>query len=188
MLADRSRRDTIPVQPASLDELTALLPDALPADPATEVDPPWATNAVGALEYVRESLDARVTARRREMVEELVAARTEAATRVRAAQREAAAIVHAAGAELIAALLNGAAHPGPSDAPRTASAEAVLTVEPTQTPTPIAHVDHPAVTPSLPLAPPRPRPVGLRRLVHLDTVLPLVAVLILLVVLVAWIG
>jgi len=148
MLADRSQRDTIPVQPA-LHELTALLPDARSAHAASKVDQPWATtDAVGALEYVRESLDARVTARRREMVEELVATRAEAATRVRAAQREAAAIVHAAGAELIAALLNGAAHPGGSDPPTSAMSEAMPLLAPLPTSTPIAHLGNPAAAPT----------------------------------------
>ncbi len=62
------------------------MPDALSAGAATTADQRWApTDAAGALDDARESLDARVTARRREMVEELVVGRAEADTRVRAA-------------------------------------------------------------------------------------------------------
>lgn len=187
MLADRSRRSAIPGQPASLIGLGALVPVAPPAGAASTVDQPWVpTDAAAALGYVQESLDARVTARRREMVEELVAARTEAATQVRAAQREATAIVHAAGAELIAALLNGAANPQFSDAP-PALVEAAPLLEPPSTASPTVRLEGPAASTHQSL-PQRAGPRGLRRFVHLDTVLPLVAIMILLVVLLAWVG
>ncbi len=169
-----------------------------------------AADDAGAFHLLLESLAASIAAHRRELATELLHVRATTAAEVLAAHEEAALLVQAACTDLADALSpgamrvdvpDGAADSRPAgDEPTVATAPApprhAEPGTPTGTPTnpaPAGGARHtrfgdPSVLGSMPPPPARRRSKRLRRLVHLDTVLPLVAVLILLVVLVAWIG
>lgn len=170
----------------------------------------------GAFDLLLNSLAASLAARRRELAAELLHVRAVIAAEVLAANEKAASLVQAACTDLADALSpsstrsrdpEGPTDPGPArDEPPVEAAPApARPAEPVTRPAPSTGTPSspappvagrarytpfgdPSVLGSMPAPPARRRPGRLRSPVHLDTLLPLVAVLILLVVLVAWIG
>lgn len=138
----------------------------------------------GAREFVRTSLDARLATRRRELDDELESTRVEAAESIRSAQEEAAGILAEASREAVGVLLDGIA-PSASPSLRVVAPEA-------QEPRADPNVLEAPVTPgptALGVTSSAPRSGwSLRQFLYLDVVLPLVAVLIIVVILLAWVG
>jgi hypothetical protein len=169
----------------------------------------------GARELIDASLASWIESRRHLMAQELEQAREDAGDLVSTAHAEAADVVARASEESLAVLLAGTRIrvDGPAPSLRVVPEQPV---EPVTAPAPGAHPSvplvvtppvveraaepapgvvvepaparEPAVAPSTPAEPPTPVPARAKPLLHLDVLLPMVAVLVVLIVLLAWVG
>lgn len=181
-LAVARRGATVEGLVASQAETWARYPEPVVATPGAFGAFP-VTEPSGPVELLRRSLSDRIISRRREMLAELRVAQSAADAVTRDAEATSRAVVGAAMAELVEALLQRAPEV-------EAKAEAAMPSNPAAVPQ-VPQVAPPAaILATTVQARPRParRPDLLRRFVHLDTLLPLLAALILLVLLVAWVG
>lgn len=151
--------------------------------------------------FLTASLAQRVDAERAEMARALDQALADGAARVRAAHAEAMALLLAVQAEVLGDAADPTPHPlldAPAPSPPPPSAATLA--EGHREGNGNGHVPRPSTPAALPeplallgtAAAPAPRAGrrrrGLRRFLYVDTILPMVAVLIILVILIAWIG
>jgi len=199
-------------------ELRAVTRNADAVEQAEDTSAPLPEEAAefdlaGARELLASSLTHQLDTRRSELAAELDEARAEAAHLVESAHKRAEAYVAAAHDTVLAAAVHPEEPVGPlpplplevvPDAPRPSASE-VVTEEPTVSMRPEgvtgietmvaamqALLTHAAVAPATTVAPVvavrRARPPLRTRLLHADVILPLIAVLAVLIVLIAWVG
>lgn len=190
-------------------ELRVLCRDVAMAEAEADRRPEDPELPPGAGELLATALEQRVAARRSELVADAEQARAEAARLVTAAQDEAAAVVAAARDEMLAVLLDGSdprflnppalrvvrdalpaltssAAPdasAPQPAPSSPAARQTLPPPPSLADPPTIGCTADDVATTAP-----PRMSFWARYLYVDVLLPLVAVLIVVVVLLAWVG